>query len=107
MTKGKKTEPLVVKCKVKVKAAITLSITTKDDTELAVGKKLSIKTKWPNGKPSNSKIRWSVSNIEGKATIDQKGALTGVSAGRVAVKAVSEADPSVVAVVFINITAAQ
>ncbi|MBO4266173.1 MAG: Ig-like domain-containing protein [Lachnospiraceae bacterium] len=107
VTKGKKTEPLVVKCKVKVKAAITLSITTKDDTELAVGKKLSIKTKWPNGKPANSKIRWSVSNIEGKATVDQKGALTGVSAGRVAVKAVSEADPSVVAVVFINITAAQ
>ena len=104
VTKGAKSEPLKVRCKIKVKPRMSLAITTPSDTKLVVGKKLSIKTKWPDGKPSNSKIKWSVTSISGKATIDQKGVLTGQSEGTVIVKAVSEAVPSLSAAVYINIT---
>ena len=103
--KGTKSEPLKVRCKIKVKPRISLTIATPNDTKLEIGKKLTIKTKWPEGKPSNSKIKWSVAPISGKATVDQKGVLTGVSEGTVIVKAVSEADPSLSAAVYINITA--
>lgn len=101
--KGTKSEPLKVRCKIKVKPRMSLAITTPNDTKLEAGKKLTIKTKWPEGKPSNPKIKWSVTKISGKATIDQKGVLTGQSEGTVIVKAVSEADSSLSSAVYINI----
>ena len=102
--KNKKNVPLQATCKIKVKPAIELKITTKDEKEVAVGKQLSVKTKWVNGKPKNTGLIWSVRNVDGEAVINEKGVLTGVKSGKVMVKVVSRSDSRLVSVIFLNIT---
>ena len=102
--KNKKNVPLQATCKIKVKPAIELKITTKDEKEVAVGKQLSVKTKWLNGKPKNTGLIWSVRNVDGEAVINEKGVLTGVKTGKVMVKVVSRSDSRLVSVIFLNIT---
>ncbi len=89
-------------CNVTVGAAVpnTFSIAGKGNaTDLVAGKTLAMNVNWPeNKKPANAEVIWSVVAAEGEtreaseiATITPKGVLTGLSEGKIKVKATSTA----------------
>ncbi|MCR5269123.1 MAG: Ig-like domain-containing protein [Lachnospiraceae bacterium] len=89
-------------CNLTVGAAVpdTFSITSKGNaTDLIAGKTLAMNVNWPeNKKPANAEVTWSVVAADGEtkeaseiATITPKGVLTGLSEGKIKVKATSTA----------------
>ena len=105
VVKGKKSEKARATCKVTVKPPISLKITTKNDTSLAIGKTLTIKTKWQNGRPADPGVRFKVINNDGEASITDKGVLKGIKEGKVTVKAVSIEDATLYDTITVNIKA--
>ena len=79
-------------------------------SEIKAGKTLTMQVKWSGSKPKNANVTWSLESADGGdvsyiASISDKGVLTGITAGKVIVTAVSKANPEKSASTTITVTA--
>lgn len=68
-----------------------------------VGKKFPMVVTWSGRKPVSPRLSWSVKSYGGKAIINQKGVLTGISEGRVRVEAVNKDNPLKSAYTYVDV----
>lgn len=63
-------------------------------TEVEAGKTLTMQVVWSDSKPKNSAVTWAIegANAQYIASINEKGVLTGITAGKVTVTATSKAN---------------
>lgn len=75
-------------------------------TEVMAGKTLAMQVDWGTTKPKNAAVTWTVSGVNAQyiASINEKGVLTGITAGKVTVTATSKANPNKKASTEITVT---
>ena len=79
---------------------------------MKAGKSLTMQLSWKGNKPKNAEVVWSVASADSGdasyiASISNKGVLTGITAGKVTVTAVSVANPEKSASAVITVKAAE